>query len=188
MSVSNLLLTETQNQEWSKIFCNELTTLTLNAPPQPVVPLPNYNNPVAYAGTTTGGGINTVVGDYPLYQEPNTSQDNSGGEGDFYHIISKGIQILKTGYYLVNIRAEIRMNFVADMNSFAVLIEGSPFANSLASSSVSTTGGDVNIFCVSGIQFIPAPTNITIGISSSNTSQTCEWKNWQMTISAINVA
>ena len=180
MSVSNLLNPETKNQEWSKLYCNDLKALSISAPA--------VSSEVAHSGTTTNfSTIYRDIGTYPTYIEQpipecNSSRFSPGSQ--LYDGTQRGIKVLQAGQYHVSATANISFENISANNSLAVIINGTTILNNLAQTipSIDTDEEEI-VFNVSGTVELTADSFISLGLSSTK-PQKSKWLGWNIIVSS----
>jgi hypothetical protein len=177
MSVSNLLNPETLNQEWSVIYCNELHANNIVSPDTGSI------------GTTQTGGTTTTP-QSPAFGDPDTTAEFESPSTDYFIPQPRSIQVLKQGYYHVNLKASAEFAFNSGILSMGIKIDGnSPITipNSLVSSIYVPQQNAITSFNLAGIVPIGAGETISFGFSRSSGTTNTIWHNWELVISVIDI-
>lgn len=180
MSLQNLLNPSTQKEEWSKIYVNELNAEKITSP--------EHSSTLVYVRSDTLGAPASAVGDYPIYQEPDTINTVSGGSAENFEVLSKGFKVLKSGWYNVYIRSSLILANVDATASIAPLRNGSPVSSILIAQTcpVHSASSLVHVnLC--DLLFLSANDILTLGVSSEDVAQTCQWVGWGISASTISL-
>jgi hypothetical protein len=180
MSLQSLLKPETQAQEWSKIYVNELNAEKIVSP--------EHGSSLVFVRSNTVGAPGRVVGDFPQYQEPDTVNTSSGGTPENFEVLSKGFRVIKSGFYRIAIRASLILDSADGTSSIALLRDGEPDSNVI----LAQTCPAVNTISLvhinlSDLVYVNADEVMTLGVSSEIPTQTCNWQSWNISATTVSI-